>query len=264
MTSQDDTSSPAVAAEQRPTPLRSGAEPTSAREPAAQWAVSLLAEAEPYQEVPGRRERVLLGLRSRRLRRPRPWKLAFAALALSASAAFASAAIAGWPVWLAHLIGRASSVPPVETSPAARPAIAKPTDDRATAPAVVPPAAEPPPSTAPTAVPPPVDNPVPQAVHGRRQGNANAPEDTGPLLEAMRALRIEHNPVRARQLLTDYLGQHPRGFLAEEALVMLVEAAAAHHDSDAAALVARYHRLYPDGAFRGQVERISSAYQKKP
>jgi hypothetical protein len=103
---------------------------------------------------------------------------------------------------------------------------------------------------------------VPQSAHPRRQANPNGTEDTGPLLEAMRALRIDHNPVRARELLTDYLAQHPRGFLAEEALVMLVEAAAAHHDSDAGALVARYHRLYPDGAFRGQVERISSAYEK--
>jgi hypothetical protein len=35
---------------------------------------------------------------------------------------------------------------------------------------------------------------------------------------------------------------------------MLVEAAAAHHDSDASALVARYHKLYPRGTFRGLVD----------
>lgn len=261
MTSHDEKTPSAPAAEQRPTPLRAGAD-ASVRDPVAQWAVSLLAQAEPYQEVPGRRERVWLGLRSRRLRRPLRWQLGFAALALSAGAAFASA-LAGWPTWLARLAGRTSSAPPPTT-------VARPTVEPTTPPAVAPPTAEVPAPAASTPVPSAAGNPVPQSAHPRRQANANTnanangTEDTGPLLEAMRALRIEHNPVRARQLLTDYLGQHPRGFLAEEALVMLVEAAAAHHDSDAAALVARYHRLYPDGAFRGQVERISSAYEKKP
>lgn len=250
-----------------PAPLRSGADSASVHDPSAQWARSLLAEAEPYEEVPGRRARVWTNLQSRRLdspsrRRPLRWRLAFAALVLTASAAFASAAIVGWPAWLARAIGRAPSVPTVEPR-----SVAKSTTDRTMPPAVAPPSAEPPAPPAPAIVAAPsVGNPAPQPTHARRQATANtaATEDTGPLLQAMRALRIEHNPVRARQLLTDYLGQHPRGFLAEEALVMLVEAAAAHHDGDAAALVARYHRLYPEGAFRGQVERISAAYDRKP
>jgi hypothetical protein len=251
-----------------PAPLRAGADSASVHDPSAQWARTLLAEAEPYEEVPGRRERVWTNLQSRRLdslsrrRGPLRWRLAFAALVLTTSAAFASAAMVGWPAWLARAIGPASSVPTVETRSRIRS-----TTDRTMPPTVAPPNAEPPAPPAPAVVAAPsVGYPTPQPAHARRQAAANtaATEDTGPLLQAMRALRIEHNPVRARQLLTDYLGQHPRGFLAEEALVMLVEAAAAHHDSDASALVARYHRLYPEGAFRGQVERISAAYDKKP
>jgi outer membrane protein assembly factor BamD (BamD/ComL family) len=75
----------------------------------------------------------------------------------------------------------------------------------------------------------------------------------------MRALRVERNPVRARALLTAYLDRHPKGELSEEALVMLVEAAAAHHDSDAQALVARYHKLYPRGTFRGLVDPAAAS-----
>ena len=66
----------------------------------------------------------------------------------------------------------------------------------------------------------------------------------------MRALRLDHNPVRARALLATYLERHPNGALAEEALALTIEAAVAHHDGDAAALGARYLRRYPAGPFR--------------
>jgi len=71
----------------------------------------------------------------------------------------------------------------------------------------------------------------------------------GPLLDAMRALRVERNPLRARALLIAYLDHHPNGKLSEEALVMLIEAAAGNGDSDAPALAARYLKLYPRGPF---------------
>jgi hypothetical protein len=56
--------------------------------------------------------------------------------------------------------------------------------------------------------------------------------------------------VRARALLARYLGRHPNGALAEEALALSIEAAVAHHDGDAAALGARYLQRYPAGPFR--------------
>jgi outer membrane protein assembly factor BamD (BamD/ComL family) len=75
------------------------------------------------------------------------------------------------------------------------------------------------------------------------------------LLGAMRALRVDHDPDRARTILSQYLAGHPKGALAEEALVMLVEAAVAHGDRDASALAARYFQLYPRGEFAVQVRR---------
>jgi outer membrane protein assembly factor BamD (BamD/ComL family) len=62
--------------------------------------------------------------------------------------------------------------------------------------------------------------------------------------------------------LSSYLDQHPQGELAEEARVMLIEAAVAHHDGDAAALAARFFKLHPRSPFRGQVERTLAAYDK--
>ena len=56
--------------------------------------------------------------------------------------------------------------------------------------------------------------------------------------------------MRARALLDTYLGQHPGGALAEEALALSIEAAVAHGDSDAGSLADRYLRLYPAGPFR--------------
>jgi outer membrane protein assembly factor BamD (BamD/ComL family) len=86
-------------------------------------------------------------------------------------------------------------------------------------------------------------------LRARRPSSAAPGKDTSVVLEAMRALRLERNPVRARVLLARYLDRHPTGTLAEEALAMSIEAAVAHHDADAAALGARYLRLYPGGPF---------------
>jgi hypothetical protein len=89
----------------------------------------------------------------------------------------------------------------------------------------------------------------------RRVSPVTAGEDTGPVLAAMRALRRDHDPVRARILLTDYLQQHPGGTLAEEALAMSIEAAVAHQDADIVSLAKNYLRLYPSGPFRGFASR---------
>lgn len=75
------------------------------------------------------------------------------------------------------------------------------------------------------------------------------------MLAGMRALRVDHDPARARGLLATYLQRHPNGALAEEALALTIEAAVAHHDGDAAALGARYLRRYPAGPFRALAEQ---------
>ena len=80
-------------------------------------------------------------------------------------------------------------------------------------------------------------------------------EDAGPVLAAVRALRREHDPVKARALLGGYLSTHPNGALAQEALAISIEAAVANRDADAGTLATRYLRLYPNGPFHGLAER---------
>ena len=98
--------------------------------------------------------------------------------------------------------------------------------------------ARPPPSAAPApAAPSPrVATPHRDASRRGRVARRSPPrpvgEDTSAVSAAMRALRVERNPVRARALLARYLGEHPNGSLAEEALAMSIEAAVAHHDAD--------------------------------
>ena len=84
-------------------------------------------------------------------------------------------------------------------------------------------------------------------------------EDMSALSQAMRALRVDRDPLRARALARQYLERYPKGAVAEEALALVVEAAAAHQDADAAALGARYLRLYPTGAFRVRAQRAIDA-----
>jgi hypothetical protein len=75
-------------------------------------------------------------------------------------------------------------------------------------------------------------------------------DDVTQVASALRALRQNKDPVRARILLNGYLAEHPAGVLAEEALAISIESALAAHDPDAPVLAARYLRLYPKGFFR--------------
>lgn len=75
-------------------------------------------------------------------------------------------------------------------------------------------------------------------------------DDVTQVAAALRALRQDRDPSRARALLNSYLVAHPAGVLAEEALAISIEAALAAHDGDAPTLAARYLRLYPRGYFR--------------
>ena len=79
------------------------------------------------------------------------------------------------------------------------------------------------------------------------------------MVGATRALRVDGDPGRARVLARQYLQQHPRGALAEEALAIEVEAALDHHDPDVTSEALRYLSLYPHGAFRAVAERALSA-----
>lgn len=229
-------------------------------DPSAEWGLSLLREATPYQTPAGRKERVWLALPRVRSYRPARLRFALAASALLVSGAFASAALAGWPSWLTAVIE--GIVPnaqyPTPTAPAKR--LRQAPSERASQPALLPPSAAGP------VAPPQSTTSEETASYARpkRAARTASSGDMGPLLEAMRALRVERNPVRARALLTAYLDRHPKGELSEEALVMLIEAASGNGDSDAPALAARYLKLYPRGPFRGMVERMLAAASKGP
>ena len=70
------------------------------------------------------------------------------------------------------------------------------------------------------------------------------------VLDAMIALRRDHDPVRAARMLDRYLAAHPRGSLREEALVLDIEAAMARGDGAAVRnLAAAYGDAYPGGRF---------------
>jgi len=230
------------------------------------WAVDLLRAAGPYRPPAGRKQRVKLSLGQSAARRaPLFLRPVIVAGVLIGCGAFASAALGHWHGWMARAYERLAPPPP-------RMAMAPSTEARGNghghrlqdSPI---PAAEVPVAVAvAAAVPVPVASPevgsalapafapaasrdtvAPPRAH--RAPSPAAGEDTSVVLEAMRALRLERNPVRARVLLARYLDRHPTGTLAEEALAMSIEAAVAHHDADAAALGARYLRLYPAGPF---------------
>jgi hypothetical protein len=66
---------------------------------------------------------------------------------------------------------------------------------------------------------------------------------------AMRALRRDHDPVGAGQLLDDYLRRWPNGALIEEALALALEAANARGDARARTFATTYLQRFPAGRF---------------
>jgi hypothetical protein len=70
------------------------------------------------------------------------------------------------------------------------------------------------------------------------------------------ALRVRRDdPARAAELLADYRLRYPDGALAEEALVLAVEAAVNRNDPSAARLAAQYLERYPSGAWAREVRK---------
>jgi hypothetical protein len=226
-------------------------------DPSASWAVGLLRGAEPYRAPAGRKQRVQLRLgHTRRRSAPLVLRFAVAACVLLGGAAIVSAAMGQWPDWATRayqrVVGPRGDAPArarahthaarhVDAVPAPAPAVAPaevPWPDIPIEPAGPSPAAHRATRAAPARAQHPVATPAPVAG-----------EDTSAVTTAMRALRVEHDPVRARGLLARYLAEHPNGNLAEEALALSIEAALAHGDSDVAALANRYLRLYPRGSF---------------
>lgn len=89
----------------------------------------------------------------------------------------------------------------------------------------------------------------------KRAEKLAAGEDPTKVAEAVRALRKQGDAAKAQALLDQYLRSNPRGALAEDALALSIEAAAARKDPRAADYARRYLARYPSGRFRAVAER---------
>jgi hypothetical protein len=231
------------------------------RDATGAWAMQLLRGTEPYRTPAGRKQRVQLRLgHVPRRRAPVLLRFAVAASVLCGSAAIVRAAMGHWPDWVARAYDRVIGARPAASTPARAHAARHAHDGRPAVPPAAPVADDVPWPEVP--IEPIADASTPRPVRtAARPPRAVLPpapvaaEDASAVSAAMRALRVEHDPVRARGLLARYLAEHPNGNLAEEALALSIEAALAHHDTDAGGLANRYLRLYPQGAFAGLAQR---------
>jgi len=110
------------------------------------------------------------------------------------------------------------------------------------------------PQAAPTPVEPALEIEV-GSPSAKRADKPRAGEDPSQVADAVRALRKQGDAARAQQLLDQYLRANPRGALAEDALALSIEAAAARKDPRAADYARRYLARYPNGRFRSVAER---------
>ena len=225
------------------------------------WAVDLVRSADPICVTPTQMRRVLLrageGQQHRRAAWLRP--LVVGAFLLGGTTV-ASAAFSDWPSNLvracrglvAHPASSATARPQAATR---RAAVAAPDRHEGVL------ADEGGPASVELAAPAPVVRhaAADARVRSRVHAGVGLAEDPALVVEATRALRVARDPRRARLLATRYLHEHAGGALAEEAQAIVVEAAVAHQDDDAAAQAAQYLALYPHGSFRAAAERAVSA-----
>ena len=97
-----------------------------------------------------------------------------------------------------------------------------------------------------------------EPITAKHEAKLRAGEDPSQVAEAVRALRKQGDAARAQALLDQYLRANPHGALAEDALALSIEAAAARKDPRAAEYARRYLARYPNGRFRSVAERALS------
>ena len=210
-------------------------------EPRFSALTELVASAERHQSSPFAKRHVLSRLMrtlegraggDRRLRL-RPALLGAGALLIAASAAAAG-----------YTLLASSRPPPPAPSAVVAPNAPVPAPLSRTGPRV----ADAPVEPAPVA-------PLPSAKHLEKPRPG---EDPSQVAEAVRALRKQGDAARAQALLDQYLRSNPHGALAEDALALSIEAAAARKDPRAADYARRYLARYPNGRFKTVAERALS------
>lgn len=92
--------------------------------------------------------------------------------------------------------------------------------------------------------------------------HAERVDDPSRVVDAVRALRQEHDPLAAHRLLSEYLQVYPHGALSEEATALSVEAAEESGDPNAPAFAVRYLQEYPRGRFRRAAELVLDRHRR--
>jgi hypothetical protein len=80
-------------------------------------------------------------------------------------------------------------------------------------------------------------------------------EDPAEIMQAVRALRRDHDPLQAQRLLDHYLAIHREGAFTEDALALAIEAASVRQDPAARSYARRYLAQFPSGRFRDLARR---------
>jgi hypothetical protein len=146
--------------------------------------------------------------------------------------------------WIAPRLDR-NAAPAAVKAPAPHRAVATSADEaRAVEPAVS--------IEAPVEAPPAkaAARPAPKKIASAPPTSASVARERTEVLDALIALRREHDPVRAGTMLSRYLSAHPQGALREEALVLAIEAADARGDRPAGEQLALiYQGEFPAGRF---------------
>ena len=112
-------------------------------------------------------------------------------------------------------------------------------------------------------LPPPAKRPAVHEVEAPRfhRVAASPARERTQVLDALIALRRDHDPERAQALLEPYLQRSRPGTLREEALVLAIEAADARSDrARAARLAGVYQEEYPGGRFAAFVQSHLQPY----
>ena len=218
-------------------------------EPLFQRGVEVLQGTPPTEETPDVKQRVWRSIQRAPVTRPRRLPILIPKLALVAIVAFgagtAGAVIAHrWQRATVAARDSAASTPPRSMLPAPRAEKASPIPAVADTAAAAPAAVEPIPRPRPPA------RSAPKKLASLPPSAASVARERTEVLDALVALRREHDPVRAGTLLARYLSAHPQGALREEALVLAIEAADARRDTAGGEQLAHaYQAEFPAGRF---------------
>jgi hypothetical protein len=213
-------------------------------------AARLVSARARLEDDTARRQRVRARLR-RRHAAPRgaAWLRAAAMVLLVCSVAVASAMI-GRVAQTIRAHYEAARAAKQAHEPTHRHRAAAPTAPVAASP--VPVAAAP----APVAAPAPTIAPTPHHAPAAAPIARDRESDQARLMvDAVRALRHEHDPQRAALLLARYLDRYPDGVAAEDALALALEATLGRDPARAAGFATRYLARYPSGRWSSLARR---------